>query len=458
MQINDIKALVARLGAIVEGWDEKSGAPAVERHIAASLLAELYEAVKFDTALTATPIAKVEEPVPIMTEEVAEPEEESAPEVIDLSDIFGSSFDVPEEVAEPAEEPIEEKVEEGPIEESVPAIEEEILVVEEESAVEEEPAPEEPIAEVEVEQTEEVEPTDEQPIEEVAEVEQPAEETVELPTATEEQPAEEIAEQPTEDTVENIVAEEQPTATEEEQPTEEVEEQPAAEEEQPATTDEEKPAEEEKPKSEQASLFDMDIVRRPRSSSGRRVIMSLYGESPATSRREKKAKSAEPTPTPEQKNEQKPEQKTEQEPIPAQPESVVEQAPAPAPEVTETPIAVSVAERIAAAQADGSQVLGDVIGAGTTTLAEAVAASQPTVQTVQNDRVNSLRNSIGINDRFIMIRDLFGGDGAAFDRAMEELDAFEDFNECLVYMSEYRWNPNSDGARMLMDLVTRKLL
>lgn len=451
MQINDIKTLVARLGAIVDGWDEQSGAPAVERHIAASLLAELYEAVKFDTALAATPIVKVEEPAPIMTEEVAEPEEESAPEVIDLSDIFGSSFDVPEEVAEP----IEEQVEEEPIEESVPAIEEEILVVEEE------PAPEEPIAEVEVEQTEEVEPTDEQPIEEVAEVEQPAEETVELPTATEEQPAEEIAEQPTEDTVENIVAEEQPTATEEEQPTEEVEEQPAAEEKQPATTDEEKPAEEEKPKSEQASLFDMDIVRRPRSSSGRRVIMSLYGESPATSRREKKAKSAEPTPTPEQKTEQKPEQKTEQEPIPAQPESVVEQAPAPAPEVTETPIAVSVAERIAAAQADGSQVLGDVIGAGTTTLAEAVAASQPTVQTVQtvqNDRVNSLRNSIGINDRFIMIRDLFGGDGAAFDRAMEELDAFEDFNECLVYMSEYRWNPNSDGARMLMDLVTRKLL
>lgn len=431
MQINDIKALVARLEAIVDGWDEQSGAPAVERHIAASLLAELYEAVKFDTALAATPIAKVEEPAPIMPEEVAEPEEESAPEVIDLSDIFGSSFDVPEEVAEPTEEPIEEQVEEEPIEESVPAIEEDILVVEEE------PAPEEPIAEVEVEQTEEVEPTDGQPIEEVAEVEQPAEV---------------VEEQPTEDTVENIVAEEQPTATEEEQSTEEVEEQPAAEEEQSATTDEEKPAEEEKPKSEQASLFDMDIVRRPRSSSGRRVIMSLYGESPATSRREKKAKSAEPTPTPEQKTEQK----TEQEPIPAQP--ITEPTSAPAPEVTETPIAVSVAERIAAAQADGSQVLGDVIGAGTTTLAEAVAASQPTVQTVQNDRVNSLRNSIGINDRFIMIRDLFGGDGAAFDRAMEELDAFEDFNECLVYMSEYRWNPNSDGARMLMDLVTRKLL
>ena len=103
-------------------------------------------------------------------------------------------------------------------------------------------------------------------------------------------------------------------------------------------------------------------------------------------------------------------------------------------------------------------MLGEVIGAGTTTLAEAVAASQPIVQTVQNDRVNSLRNALGINDRFILIRDLFGGDGEAFERAIDELDAFEDFNECLVYMSAYRWNPNCDGARMLMDLVTRKLL
>ena len=161
--------------------------------------------------------------------------------------------------------------------------------------------------------------------------------------------------------------------------------------------------------------------------------MSLYGESATSSSREEKTreKAVEPAP------------------------DVIQPVEQPA---DESPKAVSVAERIAAAQTEGPQVLGDVIGAGTTTLAEAVAASQPTVQTVQNDRVNTLRAAIGINDRFIMIRDLFGGDGAAFDRAMDELDAFEDFNECLVYMSTYRWNPNSDGARMLMDLVTRKLL
>lgn len=401
MQINDIKTLVARLGAIVDGWDEQSGAPAVERHIAASLLAELYEAVKFDTALAATEVAKVvAEPEPA-EEVVAEPTEEIA-EVIDLSDIFGGSF------GDDDEEIVEQEVAEQPIEE--------VAEPEPEPEIEPEPEPEPEIEQEEVQSEEEQVLEDrEEVVEQPAEIEAlPVEEEVEQPIETEEQPTE-------------IEEEELPVKTEEEELPVKIEK-----EEQPAV------AEAEKPKSEQASLFDMEIVRRPRSSSGRRVIMSLYGESATSSSREEKTR----------------EKAVEPAPDAIQPDAIqpVEQP------ADESPKAVSVAERIAAAQTEGPQVLGDVIGAGTTTLAEAVAASQPTVQTVQNDRVNTLRAAIGINDRFIMIRDLFGGDGAAFDRAMDELDAFEDFNECLVYMSTYRWNPNSDGARMLMDLVTRKLL
>lgn len=426
MQINDIKTLVARLGAIVDGWDEQSGAPAVERHIAASLLAELYEAVKFDTALAATEVAKVvAEPEPA-EEVVAEPTEEVA-EVIDLSDIFGGSFGdddeeiVEQEVAEPTEDVAEPEPE--------PEIEAE---PEPEPEIEEQPEPE-------IEQ-EEVQSEAEQVLEDREEVvEQPAEIETQPVEEEEEQSVVEKEEQPVEIETQPVVEEVEHSIETEEQPAEiEAEEQPieTEEEEQPIETEEEEQpavAEAEKPKSEQASLFDMEIVRRPRSSSGRRVIMSLYGESATSSSREEKTreKAVEPAPDAIQPVEQ-----------PAD----------------ESPKAISVAERIAAAQTEGPQVLGDVIGAGTTTLAEAVAASQPTVQTVQNDRVNTLRAAIGINDRFIMIRDLFGGDGAAFDRAMDELDAFEDFNECLVYMSTYRWNPNSDGARMLMDLVTRKLL
>ena len=438
MQIKDIKTLVARLGAIVDGWDEQSGAPAVERHIAASLLAELYEAVKFDTALAATEIVKeVAMPAPVeepSDETVEEESSEEVAQVIDLSDIFGGSFDdepeQPEEIEEPAEE-IEEAIAEQPIEEEqpeeqpaeevveefveIPAVEEEPIVVEEEVAT---------------------------PIEEPAPIEEEIEETISPEVEAEVAPAVEEA-SPAE-------VEEVASAVEEESPAEVEVAASAVEEEKPIEVEEEKPAEveEEKPESKQTSLFDMEVVRRPRSSSSRRVIMSLYGGSVPESRSEEKVeKPAEPKPVePTTAPIEEPEK-----PEPQKEEQHVESA---------TVAPVSVAERIAAAQADaqGQQVLGEVIGAGTTTLAEAVAASQPIVQTVQNDRVNSLRNALGINDRFILIRDLFGGDGEAFERAIDELDAFEDFNECLVYMSAYRWNPNCDGARMLMDLVTRKLL
>lgn len=408
MQIKDIKTLVARLGAIVDGWDEQSGAPAVERHIAASLLAELYEAVKFDTALAATEIVKEAESPALVEEPSAEVVEESVSEVIDLSDIFGGSFD---DEPEPEPEPIEEV--EEPVEEEQPEVNP-VEEVEEIPAVEDEPAV--------------------------------VEEEVVAPIVEEPAPiVEEVEEETTPDVEEEVVA------VEEEVVAAVVEESSAAVEEESAAVEEEKPAEEEKPESKQASLFDMEIVRRPRSSSSRRVIMSLYGGSTPEPRSEEKVeKTAEPKPV-------EPTSAPIEESAPEQPEPQKEEE---QPVESTTVAPVSVAERIAAAQAEtqSQQVLGDVIGAGTTTLAEAVAASQPTVQTVQNDRVNSLRNALGINDRFILIRDLFGGDGEAFEHAMDELDAFEDFNECLVYMSTYRWNPNCDGARMLMDLVTRKLL
>lgn len=429
MQIKDIKTLVARLGAIVDGWDEQSGAPAVERHIAASLLAELYEAVKFDTALAATEIVKeVAMPAPVEESSDETVEEESSEEVaqiIDLSDIFGGSFDdepeQTEEIEEPAEE-IEEEIAEQPI-----AVEQPI----------EEEQPEEQPAEEVVEEFVEIPAVEEEPIVVEEEVATPIEEPAPI-------------EEEIEETISFEVEAEVAPAVEEASPVEVEVVAPAVEEEKPIEVEEEKSAEveEDKPESKQTSLFDMEVVRRPRSSSSRRVIMSLYGGSVPESRSEEKVekpaepKPVEPTPAPIEEPEKPEPQKEEQH---------IESA---------TVAPVSVAERIAAAQADtqGQQVLGEVIGAGTTTLAEAVAASQPMVQTVQNDRVNSLRNALGINDRFILIRDLFGGDGEAFERAIDELDAFEDFNECLVYMSAYRWNPNCDGARMLMDLVTRKLL
>ena len=57
----------------------------------------------------------------------------------------------------------------------------------------------------------------------------------------------------------------------------------------------------------------------------------------------------------------------------------------------------------------------------------------------------------------MMIRDLFAGDEAAFDAAIERLDSFTSLDEALIHIAEnYTWAANSEGAKMLMQILQRK--
>ncbi len=68
-----------------------------------------------------------------------------------------------------------------------------------------------------------------------------------------------------------------------------------------------------------------------------------------------------------------------------------------------------------------------------------------------------MRQAVGINDRFLLIRDLFGGDSEAYESLMQRLNAFESLDDCVIYLTEnYTWNANSDSVRLLMELLERK--
>ena len=69
-----------------------------------------------------------------------------------------------------------------------------------------------------------------------------------------------------------------------------------------------------------------------------------------------------------------------------------------------------------------------------------------------------LKRSIGLNDRFLMIRDMFDGDGDAFDRALTRLDAFTDFDEAVIWIHDnFDWSADNPGAALLVGLLERKL-
>lgn len=106
----------------------------------------------------------------------------------------------------------------------------------------------------------------------------------------------------------------------------------------------------------------------------------------------------------------------------------------------------------------GGAVLGEVINHDVQTLADTIAPPRDVAsELLRNEPVTDLRKAIGLNDRFLLIRDLFDGDGEAYERAIEALNGFEDLDDCMIYIAEhYAWNPNSDGAKLLMDLLERK--
>lgn len=105
-------------------------------------------------------------------------------------------------------------------------------------------------------------------------------------------------------------------------------------------------------------------------------------------------------------------------------------------------------------------VLGEVIGGNGKTLADAYAAnnhSSDVASVISSGKVSDLRSSIGINDKFLMVRDLFEGDSDAYEAAVGELENFEDLDDALLHIHEkYNWNPNNEGLKLLVDLLTRK--
>ena len=204
-------------------------------------------------------------------------------------------------------------------------------------------------------------------------------------------------------------------------------------------------------KSEQ-SLFGDDEVVLPRSSR-RRVLMSLYDDEM-------------PTVIPERADERKPEPKTN--PAPEMASEPVSEVVAAAAETGEpennepenleakdnNAFGDEMPEPVAMPAIDDEMVLGDVLRADVHTLGESIARAKDISEAAP---VASLRAAIGINDRFLLIRDLFGGDAAAYEKAIVAIDSFDNLDDCMVHIVEnYSWRSTSDGAKLIMNLIQRK--
>jgi hypothetical protein len=216
-----------------------------------------------------------------------------------------------------------------------------------------------------------------------------------------------------------IVAEQSPAEAKPETPVEVEESVAAVEETKEAVEETAAPAPAERTAG--GGLFDIEDIP-VRTKRGRKMI-SLYNEpktEPVAKEAEMKREVVSPMP--------KPASAPAQTIVPAQP------APAPVPE---------------------PQRLADVMAKNVTTLADKMAEEVPTAAF---NRITEIRKAIGINDKFLLIRDLFGGDANLYEDTITHLDEYDDLDECMIFIVEnFRWDPDSEGAKLLVSLIERKL-
>ena len=191
--------------------------------------------------------------------------------------------------------------------------------------------------------------------------------------------------------------------------------------EEPKTEVEEEPKVEvkEEPKEERvlSGLFDLEDIP-VKAKSGRRMI-SLYGDG-VPREINPKPQTPEPEPTP---------------------------APKPEPIVVEAPKEQQEVEQ--------PKRIGDILGSKTTLADQMIKDDAPTTPF---NRITDIRKAMGLNDRFLMIRDLFAGDAERFEATIDTINEFDDLDECMIYIVEnFKWNPDSEGAKLLVSLIERKL-
>lgn len=467
MNLQTLKRELNRLHRLVEEWQSVDEIAPIERDLVLERLRELYAALNWgleeeitpevSAAKSETPAEEAaEEPVeePIEEEEVhqtapiEEEEEPFAP--LDAAAFISLDVLLEREEEAPAEPAIEEEpaLEEVPVTEEAPAVEEEPIVAEE-------PA----VTEVEEPMVEEQEPEPKlEPIV-VAELEP------EPIAVVEESEPEPIA----------VVEEPEPEPIAEEQPEPVVGEQPIVEPE-PAPVPEVRPAVQ--------NLFGETEAEEAhtRHRHKQRVIMSLYDTVPEPQPRrretklrienlippESKVRVVQQEPEVIEMSEEElvaPKRKTapvqSEEPAQSTPMAEVQEievvggvkAAEPMPTAT-TPEVATLAEEAAPAP-----TLGETLP-HVQTLGEKLAAERETaVAEVRREPIADLRRAVGINDKFLLIRDLFGGNGSLYEITIRRLNEFDNLDDCLIYITEhFNWNPNSDGAQLMMELLERKFV
>ena len=76
---------------------------------------------------------------------------------------------------------------------------------------------------------------------------------------------------------------------------------------------------------------------------------------------------------------------------------------------------------------------------------------------IQATAVKSISQGIGINDKFLFVKELFNGDSNAFQHTIANLDKAESLDDVLNYLkSKFDWDTESEHVQKLLGIARRK--
>lgn len=83
---------------------------------------------------------------------------------------------------------------------------------------------------------------------------------------------------------------------------------------------------------------------------------------------------------------------------------------------------------------------------------------EPVVEKVL-PKPTTIRTGIGMNDKYLMTRNMFDSDSRLFEQTINDLDQMSDINDALIYINDkFNWNPDDNSVKLLISLLEEKLL
>ena len=110
-------------------------------------------------------------------------------------------------------------------------------------------------------------------------------------------------------------------------------------------------------------------------------------------------------------------------------------------------------------QIDDEEITNEVIQAPAT-IGEKLQQEEDHSLAAKLQHVTDLRAAIGMNDKYLFVNELFGGNKDKYNKTLENLNDLKTLNGALIYMNELRielqWNSSNEAYQKLLHLVHRK--